>query len=107
MNSTSQELTRRFFFQELMPAAAELKQKRGTIFASEPAPQASSYFVKREKTGVDREDFEISDADLRRACYPGTPFAALLAPGLAELRQSLYQPEEQDHEVSPFIYIMF
>lgn len=25
MNSTSQELTRRFFFQELMPAATELK----------------------------------------------------------------------------------
>jgi hypothetical protein len=107
MNSTSQELTRRFFFQELMPAATELKQSGRTIFASEPDRDAETYFVQREKTGVEREDFEISESDLRRACYAGTPFAERLAPGLAELRESLYQPEEQDHEVSPFIYIMF
>lgn len=107
MNSTKQDLTRRFFFQELMPAATELKESGQTIFATEPDPEASTYFVRRKKTGVDREDFEIPEAALRRACHASTPFAERLAPTLTELSLSLYQSEDQDHEVSPFIYIMF
>jgi len=107
MNSTSGERTRRFFFQELMPVASELKEKGETFFPVEPDGTAATYFSRREKTGVDREDFAIPEADLRRACHPATPGAERLSAGLEELRESLYQREEQDGEVSPFIYIMF
>lgn len=107
MNSTSTERTRRFFFQELMPVASELKGKGATLFPAAPDPAAASYFVRREKTDVVPEDFVIAEADLECACYRGTPASEKLASGLTELREMLYQREEQDHEVSPFIYIMF
>lgn len=107
MNSTNGERTRRFFFEELMPAASELKAQGETFYPVGPEESAETYFVRREKTAVGPEDFVISEEDLRRACHPGTPGAEKLTAGLTELRETLYQREEQDHEVSPFIYIMF
>jgi len=98
--------TEQFFRQHLMEAARQVKRD-GHPFPMGFEPKLASYFVERPRRPLQRSDFEISDEALTGACPEWTPGAAQLAPHLTALAQELRLVEEQDGEVSPFLYIMF
>lgn len=81
-----------------------------------PDPAATTYFVKRDRPAMTREDFtassciDVNDFEQRLAAYwtkVGRPELAAHAARFAEAARSVYEPQTQDAEVSPFIYVMF
>ena len=120
MNSIKDDATltevRRFFCKVLMPLARRLKYEGRVFFPVKADPQLQTYYVTRDKTAMVPEDFEMagcdSIGDLEKALInmwtsQGCPELDTLAPALSGLAQSLYFAEEQNEEVSPFVYVMF
>lgn len=116
INNRNIEIVRGFFFDELILLADQLKRKRRSFFSDRPNPGAKTYYVKRRKTSMLREDFETpcshlpQDFDSQLAeLWKSQGFAELtiLVKSLSKLVSLLYQIEEQGEEISPFIYIMY
>src|SRR5436309_15138563 len=98
------------FDDELLPLAGKPDFPLGAD------PSAPTYFMKREKPGMTRDDFTapscigFDDFAERLAAYwtkIGRPELAAHAPRFAEVARSVFTPGAQDAEVSPFIYVMF
>src|SRR5213594_3901885 len=94
---------RKFFFEELMPLAEKLRGEGKTFFPVKGDPSAKTYYIKRDKTTMAPQDFEVvgcdavesfGDAivDMWRA--QGYPELIGLAPGLSKLAESLYHVKE-------------
>lgn len=107
---------RRFFCKALMPLARRLKYEGRVFFPVKAEPQLQTYYVTRDKTSMVSEDFEMAGCDsidnLEEALInmwtsQGYPELNTLAPALTKLAQSLHFVEEQNEEVSPFVYVMF
>jgi hypothetical protein len=107
---------RRFFDEQLMPAAKRMRAGRGDLFPTGREDGPGSYYTPRSRTRMDRADFELerlgSPDDLEpalRGFWDGRGFPELagLAPGLTDVARALHETEEQTEEVSPFIYVMF
>jgi len=105
-----------FFEQELLPLAIELKQQRDIIPWVSLDADADSYFKKRRKTSMSKDDFEKGGhstlenfaADL--AAFWGNSDDSILCeliPSLTELANDLYFVEDQSEDLSPYIYVMF
>lgn len=99
-----------------MPLAEKLRSEGQAFFPVKGDPNATTYYIKRDKTTMAPEDFEVVGCDavesFREALIDlwrsqGHPQLTGLAPGLSRLAESLHQVEEQNEEVSPFIYVMF
>ncbi len=111
-----EERIRRFFAEQLSPAAAAIRRRRGELFATRPDPQAETYYRRRSTTRMSAASYEVdglgSVEGLETALRSfwesrGLPELASLSPGLTELARLLRPTEEQTDEVSPFIYVMF
>jgi hypothetical protein len=116
MSLTRSQSVRRFFVDELMPVAAQLRAEGTTLFPLGADPGADSYYTKRDKTAMTAGDFEVSGCDAVESFEAalvalwnaqGYPQLTRLAPTLSRLATSLYQIDEQTEDVSPFIYVMF
>ncbi len=120
MNSTDGDsitaLIRSFHAEEIVPLAARLAARGKSPFPLGFDPQARSYFVERTQRTMEPADFEVfgpeSPGDFEQALarlwtQQGWTELAPLAPRLAEIARALYFVEDQDDEVSPFIYVMF
>jgi hypothetical protein len=116
MSLTRSQSVKKFFFGELMPLAAELRARGETFFPLGADPGARTYFTTRDKTTMTARDFEVAGCDapesFERALIAlwnaqGHPALTSLTPTLSRLATSLYQIDEQDEDVSPFIYVMF
>jgi hypothetical protein len=123
MNSTDtqQESTihpriHHFFEQELMPLAAEMKQQQDIIPWVPFDADAITYYKTRKKTSMSKQDFEIGGhstletfaADLTAFWKNNdNPKLCELVPSLAELANELHVVEDQNEEISPYIYVMF
>src|SRR5262245_15222865 len=120
MNSTSDDPhadeLRRFFDEQLMPAARQRLASRGPSFAVRPDPEAKTYFAARAKTRASASDLELSSlrdeaavASALQAFWTarGEPELAALAGELSRLAIGLRSVETPTDEVSPFIYVMF
>ena len=106
----------KFFFKELMPLAEQLRGEGKAFFPLKGDPGAETYYIRRDKTTIAPEDFEVvgcdavegfQDALVDLWTSQGYPQLTALAPTLSRLARSLYRVEEQSEEVSPFIYVMF
>ena len=107
---------KRLFFNELMPLAKRFREEGRRFFPIHHDPNVRTYYERRKNTSMATEDVELMGCDcpdrLKDALADlwisqGYPELAALAPKISELAESLCDPEEQDEEVSPFIYVMF
>lgn len=107
---------RRFFEEELLPAAERRRREGRAAFPSGPAPEALSYFKARRRPSMAPADFEQAGIETPEALSTaltdlwrgrGDADLAALAPGVARLAELLRRREEQTDDVSPFIYVMF
>jgi|WetSurMetagenome_2_1015567.scaffolds.fasta_scaffold369133_2 hypothetical protein len=105
----------KFFKNTVLPLAEKLGKGK-PFFLEKFDVGTSTYYIKRQKTTMQHNDFEApgceSFADFEKALVDmwqnqGYPELVVLAPGLAKLAKALYSAEEQVSEVSPFIYVMF
>ena len=104
------------FTKNLVPLAKSLKEEGIEFYPSGPDESQSTYYIKREKTTMAREDFEIGHCETPQALaeqllamwkQQGCDQLEPLAKPLAKLAETLYAVEEQNEEVSPFIYVMY
>lgn len=117
MNSTKKDLiVKQFYYEHLLPLARSLQAQGKTFFELKPDPSCRSYYNKRKKTvmkpedfeSVDCPDFKVLEEALRKMWgSDGQDDLVKLAPHISELARDLYLKEEQDEEVSPFVYVMF
>lgn len=118
MSSTDPDQALREFFQNvLLPLAKKCEAEGASTLELQADADAESYYVKRVETTTSREVFEsasgmIDEATLREAMQAfwksqGDEDLAAIAGPLAKLAQQLKTTEEQNEEVSPFIYAMY
>lgn len=99
------------FVNRLLPAAEALAARVGPLLA-EPDAAAESYWKPRKATKAAKKDFVIDLTNPARAMAEfwegrGEPELAQVAQDVADLARDVRTSEEQDAEVSPFIYVMF
>ena len=107
MSSTDDErLARRFFNDELLPAAERLRE-RGVSFLPLGPDDEASWF----EPAPDGDDFtEIGDLETVLRDHweaQGLSELASLAHALANLADALEIREQDSAEVSPFVYVMY
>jgi len=106
----------RFFTDELLPLAAQLKRQGVRLLEEAADPAAPSYFQRRRRRAMTKSDFESGGSAVLEAV--GADFARLwsaesgarlapLAKGTAQLARELRSIEEQSAEVSNFVYVMY
>ncbi len=105
-----------FFEQELMPLTAKIKQQQEIIPWVHLDADAITYYKTRTKTTMSKEDFEIGGhstlesfaADLTSFWDDNKDYNLCeLVPQLLELASELRVDEDQNEEISPYIYVMF
>jgi hypothetical protein len=106
----------KFFKKMALPLAEKLGGEGKEFFPEKFDSAATTYYVRRKKTTMDKYDFIVrgceSYAGLENALTDmwqsqGYPELVELAPGLSKLAEKLYAAEDESGEVSPFIYVMF
>ena len=107
---------RAFFTLELMPVADRMKREGTEFLATKLDKDAESYYITRKKRSMSREDFEWGGAasveDFSKQLTEfwlelGQDRLAALVPKLAAFAEKLQTKDEQEAEVSPFIYVMY
>ena len=105
-----------FFEQDLMPLTAKIKQQQEIIPWVHLDADAITYYKTRTKTTMSKEDFEIGGhstldsfaADLTSFWHDNKDYNFCeLVPKLEELACELRVDEDQNEEISPYIYVMF
>jgi hypothetical protein len=117
MSLTDNDLAvKKFYYSQLLPVAKELQGQGKTFFDKSFDSSCNSYYIKRKKTTMEPEDFESVDcpdieameqALIKMWTESGDSALIQLVPEMAALAQKLYLKEDQDEEVSPFVYVMF
>lgn len=112
----SEAAIRDFCEKVFRPAAEQVAKEGRSFFAHAPDSAATSYYTRRERTSMRREDFETPSfrtaeafAEELAAMWRSQGLASLctVTPAMAALAKQLQQVEEQSDEVSPFVYVMF
>ena len=110
MSSTDERRLRRFFQDELVRAARELRQRGVSFFPLRAEPEQPTWYVPGPVGEPEFVEFEAEDCERRLRDYwqaQGLPELARLAGPLLELAHSLELDEEQSADVSPFVYVMY
>ncbi len=110
MDPGDRRLVENFWSQRLIPAAEALRARGVTLLERRPDPQVASYYTPWRGSAVPFTTLEPDawESMLRRLWLDqGLPELAALAGPLMELSRRLKVPEEEDADVSPFIYVMF
>lgn len=90
------------FFQKWM------RPKEKKYFETTFDQNLSTYFVARKNPEkINTFEFGLSDALSRLWAEQNTPELKPLAKPMEKLAQNLYSVDEQNEEVSPFIYVMY
>ena len=107
MSSTDERRVRRFFERHLVSAAEALRARGVRFFPLGPDPDSESWYVDAPD-GPDFRTLESDDLEARlREQWTDHPELAALAGELMELARSLEVGEEDDGEISPFVYVMY
>ncbi len=92
------------------------RSTRAEPFASKPDPAAATYYVRRPRAAMTREEFSapssdgFDDFEARLAAHwraLGRDDLAAEAPRFAAAARAAYALGDQSAEVSPFVYVMF
>ena len=106
----------KFFYDEVMPLSADLKQKGEIIPWVSIDVDAITYYKTRQNKSMNKQDFEIGghstletfSADM--SAFWGNKDDTKLCkiiPSLTKLANELYLVEDESRELSPYIYVMF
>lgn len=115
-NDKKSEAIEHFFSQKLLTLSKKLHEKHISFFPTTFDRNADTYYSIREKRKLDPASFEepecISFEDFERKLImlwesQGQNDLMPMAHYLANLAKLLYNIEDQNEEVSPFIYVMF
>ncbi len=110
------KIVRKIFSKKILPLSKKLQKEGKTFFPLKPNPNARTYYIKREKTSMVPEDFEVSGCDSFNSLEKylkdlwesdGYSEICSLAKTSSELSKLLYFIEEENEEISQFIYVMF
>ena len=105
-----------FFEQELMPLTVKIKQQQEIIPWVHLDADAITYYKTRPKKTMSKKSFEIGGhskletfaADLTSFWHDNKDYNFCeLVPKLEELACELRVDEDQNEEISPYIYVMF
>ena len=106
----------RFFDDFLLPMSIAARNCGEAAFPAGPDPRLDSYWALRAQPSMRAEDFlapscldvgELAGCLREHWTRAGQNELADLAPRFAELARIARSSEQQDAEVSPFIYTMF
>ena len=106
----------RFFTDELLPLAEQAKAKGVRFLETQLATDVQSYYVKRKRVSMAKEDFETGGCasaeeveDALRALWKDDGVIGLnrLAPGMAKLAKASRTVEKESDDVSNFLYVMY
>jgi hypothetical protein len=108
MSSTDDERrVQRFFDERIAPAAARLRARGVAFFPLGPEPGAASWYSGPPE-GPDFQPLQPADlAAALRAQWSDVPELEALADPLVLLARSLEVQDEDDGEISPFVYVMY
>jgi hypothetical protein len=110
------EAIKHFFYQNLLKESKKLHEKHISFFPTTFDRNADTYYSIREKRTLEPESFEepdcISFEDFERKLTIlweslGQHEFIPMARPLANLAKLLYNIEDQNEEISEFIYVMF
>lgn len=109
MSSIDEAKLRRFFREQLAPAAAALRERGVELFPMGPDPSAESWWepAPADPEFVELDAEAIAPALAERWRAQDLPELAALAESLMELARELEVDEEPSSEVSPFVYVMY
>ena len=106
----------RFFTNGLLPLAEQAKAKGVHFLESEIAADVQSYYLKRRRASMTKEDFETGGCasaeeveSALRTLWKDDQAIGLnrLAPSIAKLARALRTVEKEADDVSNFIYVMY
>ena len=106
----------RFFRREMMVLAERMKREGREFFPVTPNAEAQTYYMDRDRRTLSPQDFEglgcessaeFADRLLLLWRSQGLEELESLIPTLSKLAGELYRVEEQQAEVSPFVYVMY
>jgi hypothetical protein len=108
MSSTEDDWRmRRFFDERMVPAAVRLRARGVSFFPLGPEPDAPSWYVGAPEN-PDFQDLEPPDlAAALSVHWHDVPELAELADALVALARSLETKDEDDGDISPFVYVMY
>lgn len=113
------ELGSAFFDDVLMPMAGRMRASGATPFLLRPDAARATYYVPRARRSMTHDDFtapsclDFEEFEQRLAAHwsaLGRDALAAEAGRVADLARAAhatFAPDEQDGEVSPYIYVMF
>jgi hypothetical protein len=116
MSSTESDALAALYENVIAPAAARARETGATPFPTAPDATVESYYVRRPRAAMRREDFAAPSsegfddfasrlADHWRAL--GRDDLAAQAPRFADAARAVYALREDGADVSPFVYVMF
>jgi len=109
MNSTDERQLRRFFRAKLIPAIEQLRARGVEFFPLGPEPELDTWYqgppTETRFTTLDVDECEAAIRELWES--QDLPELAGLAGELMRLAEALEVREEQDADVSPFVYVMY
>ena len=106
----------KFFRREMVVLGERMKREGREFFPSQANVEAETYYMARGRRTLSPEDFESLGcesahefADRLLLLWRSEGFKELegLIPTLSKLASTLYQVEERQAEVSPFVYVMY
>jgi hypothetical protein len=110
VDSATRRLLEKFWTQQLLPAAAALRSRDVRFFDLAPDASVKTYYSRHQNVDAPFVALEPADWEsLLREMWQreGLPELATLAGPLMALAQKLKLREEEQADVSPFIYVMF
>ena len=104
------------FVDSFLAIARDIRERSGDLFPVGPDKDSATYYNRRSKTRMSRDDFEFqglaSPLELEETLISiwdaeGIDTLASFAPRITEAARALHEYEEENDDVSPLIYVMF
>jgi len=109
MNSTDERRLRHFFRARLLPAAEKLRSRGISFFPLGPEPELDTWYsgppTEPRFTTLEVDECETAIRELWQSQH--LPELAELAGELMKLAEKLEVQEDEDADVSPFVYVMY
>ncbi len=109
MRSTDSQKLKRFFDKRLVRAAEKMTARGVSFFPLGPEPQADTWYsgppAEPKFTSLDVDQCEAALRDLWQG--QDLPELAELASEMMKLAEHLEVGEEENENVSPFVYVMY
>jgi hypothetical protein len=100
---------RRFYIERVIPTADSLRARGVSFFSPRPDPSAATYYQQRDRAEYIFEAYgdDVEHALEQQLADHSEADLSAMARDLVELAWELRRPDEDDGDVSAFLYPMF